>query len=56
MRRFLGSWGRQDNEQERGLSARDIRAIRHAILDAPTPGMQADLMAAATRQGVQIWR
>lgn len=56
MRRFVGGLGRRAEAHARGLSPRDIRAIRHAIMDAPTPGMQDDLMAAAYRQGINVFR
>ena len=59
MRRFMSGIGRRHHAyapEVRHVSARDIRAIRHAIEDAPTPGVAADYLAAAMRQGVHIFR
>lgn len=58
MRRFASLVRSREavNHDERHVSARDIRAIRHAIADAPTPGLRADLMAAAVRQGIDLGR
>ena len=57
MRWFMSGIGhRHHGGRARQVSARDVRAIRHAINDAPTPGMAADLLGAATRQGIHVFR
>ena len=57
MRRFMSGVGRRHSgHEERQVTGRDVRAIRHAIEDAPTPGLAADLLAAATRQGIHVFR
>jgi len=57
MRRFMSGFGRRHHGHgTKQVSARDIRAIRHAIEDAPTPGVAADYLAAAMRQGVHVFR
>ncbi len=57
MRRFMSGVGRRHSGHgDRQVTGRDVRAIRHAIEDAPTPGLAADLLAAATRQGIHVFR
>ena len=57
MRRFMSGIGRHHaGYGAHPVTGRDIRAIRQAIEDAPTPGLAADLLAAATRQGIHVFR
>lgn len=56
MRRFISQ--SRTSRNHRGvaeLSYRDIRAIREAIANAPTPGMRAELEAVANRQHVHLY-
>lgn len=57
MRRFMSGVARRHAAHgAQQISGRDVRAIRQAIEDAPTPGLAADLLAAATRQGIHVFR
>lgn len=48
------SRGPRSHRDAAHLSARDIRAIKQAIENAPTPSMRAELVAIAARQHVVI--